>query len=128
MVIGPQRNLMDILENFARFFQHESCGFCTPCRNGTTVLVEHIERLRNGQATLNDMTLMKKLLDLMKKTSFCGLGCSVPTAFEDVLQQAPKAFNDLVMEDTQNPHFDLNAELSEFQQLVSEREGEFEDG
>ena len=120
MVFGPQRNVMDILENFAQFFCHESCGFCTPCRNGTTQLVRHMNNFRTGKATHHELEQMKNLFELMAKSSFCGLGCSVPTAFQDVLHQAPQTFEDLIVKSDDNPDFDVNEQLTEFRRLASE--------
>lgn len=118
MVIGPERNLMDIAENFARFFKHESCGFCTPCRVGTSLLVDSIERFRAGNANANDITQLEQILNLMQVSSFCGLGCSAPTFFLNLLHNSPHVFKELIQSDNENPEFNLDATLSESRQLL----------
>ncbi|MCK4709378.1 MAG: NADP oxidoreductase, partial [Gammaproteobacteria bacterium] len=80
MVIGPQRNLMDVLQNFADFFKHESCGFCTPCRVGTVQIADIIQRFSKGQGCHADIAHLQEVSKLMMISSFCGLGCSAPTS------------------------------------------------
>jgi len=118
MVIGPQRSLIDLLQNFARFFKHESCGFCTPCRVGTTVIDELIARFSRGQGCRGDLQQLKQTAELMKQTSFCGLGSSAPTAFLDAIKHCPELFESLMANDSDNPAFDLEQATSEFRQLT----------
>jgi [NiFe] hydrogenase diaphorase moiety large subunit len=117
MVIGPQRNLLDMLQNFAHFFKHESCGFCTPCRVGTRVIAELIDRFKNGQGSRIDLHQLSQTARLMQKSSFCGLGCSVPTVFLDALEHCPELFEKGMGADPDNPVFDLEQAVSEFNQL-----------
>ena len=121
MVIGPERELMDLAENFAQFFKHESCGFCTPCRVGTSLLVDSIHKFRTGTASRQDMDKLEQMLSLMKISSFCGLGCSVPTFFLDLLHDSPQVFSDLISTRDDNPVFNLDSELSESRQLIQQR-------
>lgn len=79
IVIMDEENCM---VNMARFFlnftERESCGKCTPCREGTTRMLEILERITNGQGNLNDIPLLEYLGGVVKTTSFCGLGTSAP--------------------------------------------------
>lgn len=118
MVIGPERDLMDVLENFAQFFKHESCGFCTPCRIGTSLIVDIIQRFRSGLANKAELKKLRDLLSLMQQTSFCGLGCSAPSVFLNALDESPKIFEDLIKTESDNPVFDLEAATSEFRQFA----------
>ena len=118
MVIGAQRSLIDLLQNFAQFFKHESCGFCTPCRVGTTVIDQLIGRFKRGQGCRGDLQQLKQTAQLMKQTSFCGLGTSAPTAFLDAIKHCPELFENLMTADSDNPAFDLEQATSEFQQLT----------
>jgi len=119
MVLGPQRNLMDLLENFAEFFKHESCGFCTPCRVGTTVVADVIHRFKNGQGCEQDLKQLREVCGLMNISCFCGLGCSVPTVFLDALNQNSQMFKDLMKTDSSTPCFNLEESVSEFKQITN---------
>lgn len=119
MVIGQQRNLIDLLENFAEFFQHESCGFCTPCRVGTVQLAAIIKRFSKGQGCHADLRHLKEVSRLMQRSSFCGLGCSAPTAFMDAITNCPQMFENRMKDEAENPLFDLDKATVEFKRITS---------
>lgn len=77
--------IIDYLKVTARFFEHESCGKCTPCREGN----RHISRILNaislGRASHKDLDLLKKTTKVMREASFCGLGQSAPLALISAL-------------------------------------------
>ena len=68
--------------NFAKFFltftQHESCGKCIPCREGTKRMLEILERITDGKGKREDMDELKHLASVISRTSACGLGQSAP--------------------------------------------------
>jgi NADH:ubiquinone oxidoreductase subunit F (NADH-binding) len=75
MAVGDP--VYDILHNCLRFFRHESCGKCVPCRVGTSLLVKKADELRNGHP--NKAQLLKEMIresELMAATSLCPLGQS----------------------------------------------------
>ncbi len=93
IVFGPDRDLLDVAENFMDFFREESCGQCTPCREGNPTLLEGIEMMKAGKCS---MAYLDELLDLaqtMQMASKCGLGQSSPNAFMSILEH----FRDDVM-------------------------------
>ena len=91
-VIDETRNVVDILAEIARFFQHESCGKCTPCREGTMRIAELLEKLTKGEGTQKDIELIKTLSGYMQSTCFCPLGQSATTAFVSALKLFPEDF------------------------------------
>jgi NADH-quinone oxidoreductase subunit F len=72
----------DCMVNLARFFlnfmERESCGKCTPCREGTTRVLEILNRITNGEGNLSDIPLLEYLGGVIKTTSFCNLGALAP--------------------------------------------------
>jgi NADH-quinone oxidoreductase subunit F len=60
--------------NMMRFYQHESCGQCTPCRQGTYWLLAILERIEHGQGTLEDLDQMTKICDNIDGNTICPLG------------------------------------------------------
>ena len=68
--------------NFAKFFlgftQHESCGKCIPCREGTKRMLEILERITDGKGKREDMDELRHLAAVIARTSACGLGQSAP--------------------------------------------------
>ena len=86
MVIGPQRSMLDVLENFMEFFADESCGQCVPCRIGNSKLLEGVRMLQEGECTSKYLNELCKLAETMQIASKCGLGQSSPTAFLDIVK------------------------------------------
>ena len=73
IVIGADRDLLEVLENLQWFFVNESCGQCTPCRVGNIKLLEGIQMLRRGECTLQHLQDLMGLSGTMQITSKCGL-------------------------------------------------------
>lgn len=72
----------DCMVAFARFFmefsQDESCGKCTPCREGTVRMLEILDRIISGKGEMQDLDKLQRLGSLMQKASLCGLGRGCP--------------------------------------------------
>ncbi len=118
MVMGAQRSLLDMLVNFAGFFKHESCGFCTPCRVGSSLLNDLLQGFKQGKATQADTRQLKTIAELMRQSSFCGLGTSAPTALLNALQQSPEIFDQVIDAREEGRQFDLQAAVMEYQHIV----------
>jgi NADH-quinone oxidoreductase subunit F len=74
IVIDDRTCIVDALWNITRFYQHESCGKCTPCREGTYWMSEVLERLENGEGRDADIDLLADVADNILGKSFCALG------------------------------------------------------
>jgi NADH:ubiquinone oxidoreductase subunit F (NADH-binding)/(2Fe-2S) ferredoxin len=74
IVLDEDDCMVDIAKYFMTFSQDESCGKCTPCREGTTRMLEILERITAGSGTLEDLDKLKRLGLLMRRASLCGLG------------------------------------------------------
>jgi NADH-quinone oxidoreductase subunit F len=75
-VIDDQTSMVDVLHNTCQFFAHESCGQCTPCREGTAWMLKITDRLRRGQGRREDLDILVEVADrigIMPGTTICGL-------------------------------------------------------
>jgi NADH-quinone oxidoreductase subunit F len=75
-VIDEKTPITDVLYNTCRFFAHESCGQCTPCREGTGWLYKMMKRIKSGGGRLDDLDIMTQLSETMgltPGTTICGL-------------------------------------------------------
>ena len=70
--------MVDVAQFFLNFIQHESRGTCSPCREGTTRMLEILERITSGQGEMSDLDKLKLLSRVLSKTSLCGLGQTAP--------------------------------------------------
>jgi len=78
--------ILDFLKATANFFRHESCGKCTPCREGNRHISMILDKISQGQGTDKDLGLLKSTCEVMKSASFCGLGQTAPTAILSVIK------------------------------------------
>jgi [NiFe] hydrogenase diaphorase moiety large subunit len=92
MVFGPERDVLDIVLKFAEFFADESCGWCTPCRVGTTLLREAIRETIDGRATEHDLVTLESLAQTVVTFSRCGLGQSAPNPILSTLRNFPQIY------------------------------------
>jgi [NiFe] hydrogenase diaphorase moiety large subunit len=93
IVFGPGRDMLDVAKNFMEFFKDESCGQCTPCREGNARLLEGIEMLEEGRCPMKYLRELCALGETMQLASKCGLGQSSPNAFLSIIEN----FQDEIM-------------------------------
>lgn len=118
MIFNNERKLLDMVQNFAHFFVHESCGFCTPCRVGGSLLKDLVDKLVNGHATHYDVAAMQQIGALMQQASHCGLGSTAPNPVLDLLNRFPQLVEDRLAHSGYEPAFDLDAALQEARDLT----------
>jgi [NiFe] hydrogenase diaphorase moiety large subunit len=100
MIFGPHRDVLEIALQFADFFVDESCGWCAPCRIGTTLLKQQMEKVLAGRATLADIAAMEALGNTVARTSRCGLGQTAPNPILTTMRAFPERYEaKLVAED-----------------------------
>ncbi|HQB63586.1 MAG TPA: NADH-quinone oxidoreductase subunit NuoF, partial [Sedimentibacter sp.] len=79
MIVMDEDNCMvDIARFFLDFTVDESCGKCTPCREGTKRMLEMLNKIAEGKGTMEDLDKLEKLAINIKETSLCGLGQTAP--------------------------------------------------
>jgi NADH:ubiquinone oxidoreductase subunit F (NADH-binding)/NADH:ubiquinone oxidoreductase subunit E len=84
IVLSDQDSAVGAARNMMRFFAHESCGQCTPCRNGTAKASALIEQPRW------DLPLLEDLSAVMRDASICGLGQAAPNPIDCVVKYFPQ--------------------------------------
>ena len=78
IVMDEDNCMVDIAKFFLEFTVDESCGKCTPCRIGNKRLLEMLDKITKGEATLDDLDKMEELCYYIKENSLCGLGQTAP--------------------------------------------------
>jgi [NiFe] hydrogenase diaphorase moiety large subunit len=111
MIFNQKRDLLEMVDNFIRFFAHESCGFCTPCRIGGTLMKNLVNKVIVGHATSYDIAEMENIGLVMQKTAHCGLGSTAPNPVLDTLHKFPGIYSKRLLNRSYEPAFDLDAAL-----------------
>jgi [NiFe] hydrogenase diaphorase moiety large subunit len=112
MVFDRSRDLFEVARCFAHFFAHESCGFCTPCRVGSTLVTRHMDKLAAGRGSGHDIDVLLELDHLLRMNPHCGLGATSGNPLRDTLQKFRPAYERRLQSLKIEPAFDLDAELS----------------
>jgi [NiFe] hydrogenase diaphorase moiety large subunit len=112
MVFDRSRDVVAVIDNFTRFFAHESCGFCTPCRVGTTLNRQLVERIAGGKGSRRDVKDLQRVARLMKASSHCGLGHTAANPVVDALSKFRPSIDRRLASLEVLPAFDLDESLA----------------
>lgn len=78
VVMDSDTCMVDLARFFLNFTQAESCGKCTPCREGTKRMLEILQRITQGEGREEDLQHLEELGETIRQTSLCGLGQTAP--------------------------------------------------
>lgn len=118
MIFDRSRDMFEVARSFAHFFAHESCGFCTPCRVGTALVVKRMDKLAAGHGSRYDVDVLLEMDKLMHATTHCGLGGAACNALHDTVGKFRPAYENRLKSLYFEPGFDLDAELSVARRLT----------
>ena len=94
IVLDETVSAVELAYKMDEFFKHESCGKCTPCRQGTTYLVKTLHRLNHGGAQKNDIAKLRDIYNQMAGNCFCLLGESAVVPIRTALKLFPQEFEE----------------------------------
>ena len=86
IVMDETRCMVRSLQRLSYFYQHESCGQCTPCREGTGWLWRMVDRIENGQGRAEDLDLLDNVADSIKGRTICALGDAAAMPVQGMLK------------------------------------------
>jgi NADH-quinone oxidoreductase subunit F len=92
IVMDETVDIVDSTKNLTEFYKHESCGWCTPCREGTDWLVKIFDRIAAGGGRPEDAQLILDLVDNIEGKSFCALGDAAAWAIQGAVKRFPEDF------------------------------------
>ncbi len=118
MIFDIRRDIFDVVRNFIHFFAHESCGFCTPCRVGTTLLKNLMDKIAAGHGTRYDIDEIYQLNRVLRTAAHCGLGHTAANPLVHTLEKFRPAYERRLKSMEFEPAFDLDAALSEARQMT----------
>jgi [NiFe] hydrogenase diaphorase moiety large subunit len=118
MVFGRGRDMFEVARCFTHFFAHESCGFCTPCRVGTALMVRRMDKLAAGDGSSHDLDALFEIDRLLRGSSHCGLGATAGNPLRETFGRFRPAWERHLRSLHLVPGFDLDAEVSIARQLT----------
>jgi len=118
MVFDDSRDLFEVARNFVHFFAHESCGFCTPCRVGTSMLKATMDKIAAGLGTQYDLSEVEHLDQVLQTSAHCGLGRSACNPVLHTLKHFRPAYEGRLKSLEFKPAFDLDGALARARQMT----------
>jgi NADH-quinone oxidoreductase subunit F len=92
IVMDETVDIFESTKNLTEFYKHESCGWCTPCREGTDWLVKIFKRIAKGEGRPEDAQLILDLCDNIEGKSFCPLGDAAAWPIQSAIKKFPEDF------------------------------------
>jgi len=92
IVMDETVDVMESTKNLIEFYKHESCGWCTPCREGTDWLVKIFHRIADGGGKPEDAELLLDICDNMEGKAFCALADAAAWPIQSAIKQFPDDF------------------------------------
>ena len=117
-IFDKTRDMFQVARNYVHFFQHESCGFCTPCRVGTSLLKNLMDKLHNGCGSPYDFTEIEKLNQLLQSMSHCGLGHTACNPVLDTIAKFRPYYDQRMTQQDFTPAFNLDRALAAARQMT----------
>ncbi len=119
IIFNSSRNILDAVHNFTHFFAHESCGFCTPCRVGTSLLKKQMDKIVDGHGSAGDIVALEELCQLVKNYSHCGLGQTAANPILTTLERYLGLYESQLKEISFEPGFDLDGALETARRMAN---------
>jgi NADH:ubiquinone oxidoreductase subunit F (NADH-binding)/(2Fe-2S) ferredoxin/Pyruvate/2-oxoacid:ferredoxin oxidoreductase delta subunit len=98
IIMDENTCMVDVARYFINFCQAESCGKCTPCREGTKILLEILENICRGKGKADDLVTLEVLGTYIKKASLCGLGQNAPNPVLSTLKSFREEYEEHIFE------------------------------
>jgi len=117
-VFNASRDMFEVARNYAQFFAHESCGFCTPCRVGTSMLVAAMDKIHAGNGTQQELREMNRLNRVLLMSAHCGLGHTACNPILDTMKRFRPAYERKLRSLDFTPAFDLDGALDRARQMT----------
>lgn len=96
IVMDDTADMVKVAHRLMQFYQNESCGKCSPCREGTRWMVQVLARIESGGGTFADLPLVEQVCKSIAATSFCALGVGAAPPIVSVIQEFRSEFEDYI--------------------------------
>ncbi len=109
-VFDEDTSIVDVCYNIARFFAHESCGQCTPCREGTAWMLKILDRMRQGEGRKEDLDILADVghrIGIIPGTTICGLSDGAGWPIKNAVKKFRPEFESYIKSGTKSPRLAL---------------------
>ncbi len=108
IVMDDTADMVKVAHRLMQFYQNESCGKCTPCREGTRWITQVLSRIEKGRGVFSDLPMIDQVCKSMAATSFCPLAVGAAPPIISAIAEFKNEFEDYIR---RNPHADRTPEM-----------------
>ncbi|MBC8353228.1 MAG: NADH-quinone oxidoreductase subunit NuoF [Planctomycetes bacterium] len=111
VVVDETVPMVDFLHNSCQFFEHESCGQCTPCREGTSWALKMVNRIKAGKGRLKDLDLLLEIADnigIIPGTTICGLADGAAWPMKNAIRKFRDEFEEYLKRTNPNGYMETD--------------------
>ena len=92
IIMDEDTNMVEVIHRIARFYYSESCGQCTPCREGTGWMYKIIDKILKGNGTLEDLKTLESIPNMISGSTICALGDAAAMPVESFIKNYKEEF------------------------------------
>ena len=107
IIMDEDTNMVEVIHRIARFYYSESCGQCTPCREGTGWMFKVIDKILKGNGTLDDLKTLESIPNMISGSTICALGDAAAMPVESFIKHYRSEFLQYIKNQTVAP-IDIN--------------------
>ena len=103
IIMDEDTNMVEVIHRIARFYYSESCGQCTPCREGTGWMFKVIDKILKGNGTLDDLKTLESIPSMISGSTICALGDAAAMPVESFIKHYRSEFLQYIKNQTVDP-------------------------
>ena len=103
IIMDEDTNMVEVIHRIARFYYSESCGQCTPCREGTGWMFKVIDKILKGNGTLDDLKTLESIPSMISGSTICALGDAAAMPVESFIKHYRSEFLHYIKNQTIDP-------------------------
>ena len=118
IVMDENTNMVAVIHRISRFYYSESCGQCTPCREGTGWMFKIIDKILSGKANLDDIKTLESIPSMISGSTICALGDAAAMPVESFIKHYKNEFLRYIDHEIQNKDRNFNFDATNNKEFI----------
>ena len=114
IIMDEDTNMVEVIHRISRFYYSESCGQCTPCREGTGWMYKIIDKILKGKGTLDDIKTLEAIPKMISGSTICALGDAAAMPVESFIKNFKEEFLKYIKDQDENNEENFDADTKEY--------------
>jgi len=114
IIMDEDTNMVEVIHRISRFYYSESCGQCTPCREGTGWMYKIIDKILKGKGTLDDIKTLEAIPKMISGSTICALGDAAAMPVESFIKNFKEEFLKYIKDQDENNEENFDVDTKEY--------------